>query len=172
MSFAAKLKHELKAMAVAALYFGGWIAVLLVIKSLVLAEYHIEFRNYSMAIVGALILSKVVLILEHVPLGSWVRSQPAWVDVALRTALYSVGVVVVMVLEKGLEGRHEHGGFGGAVQAAVRSTDSYHVWANVLCITGALFFYNVLTVIRHHLGQGGLARLFLSPMPSIGTITK
>jgi hypothetical protein len=38
MSFAAKLKHELKAVGIATLYFGVWLGVLLAIKSLVLAE--------------------------------------------------------------------------------------------------------------------------------------
>ena len=85
-----------------------------------LAEYQIEFRHYSMALVGALILAKVVLLLEHVSLGAWVRVQPAWVDIALRTVLYSIGVLVVMTLEKGFEGRHEHGSFGNAVGAALQ----------------------------------------------------
>lgn len=163
MNFTAKLGHELKALGMAALYFGGWIAMLLTIKSLVLAEYRIEFQDYSMAVVGALILSKVVLIFERVPLGSRVKQSPAWVDVLLRTVLYSTGVVVVMVLEKGFEGRHEHGGFVGAVRAAVQSTDSYHVWANAICISGALLFYNLLSVLNRHLGTGGLARILLSP---------
>jgi preprotein translocase subunit SecG len=132
----------------------------------VLAKYHIEFRHYSMAIVGALILSKVVLILERVPLGSWVKARPAWVDVLLRTLVYSVGVVLVMMLEKGIEGRHEHGGFGGAVREAFHSAGADHLWANTICVTGALFFYNLLAVIRGHLGEGGLFRLFLRPVPA------
>jgi hypothetical protein len=166
MSLQTKLKHELKAMLAAALYFGCWIGMLLVMKSLILAEYQIEFLNYSMAIVGALILSKVVLILEHVSLGLWVKQQPAWVDVVLRTALYSAGVVVVMVLEKGFEGRHEHGGFAEAVRAAVQSAESYHVWANAICISAALLSYNILSVIRRHLGKGGILGLLARPLPT------
>lgn len=166
MSFASKLTHELKAVALAALYFGCWIAALLLIKSLVLAEYSIEFRHYSLALVGALIMSKVVLILEHVPLGLWVRNRPAWVDVALRTALYSAGVALVMILEKGIEGRHEHGGFVGAVRSTLQSDDVYHLCANAVCITGAMLVYNALSVVRHHLGEGGLAKLFFSRLPA------
>jgi len=108
----------------AALYFALWIGTLILIKSLILEEYHIEFHHYSMALVGALILSKVVLILEHVSLGAWVRSRPAWVGVILRTLLCAVGVLIVLVLEKGIEGRHEHGGFDGAVEAALQGADA------------------------------------------------
>ena len=56
-----KLKHELKAVAGAMLFFGVWIGALILIKTLVLAEYHVGFSGWSKILVGALILSKVVL---------------------------------------------------------------------------------------------------------------
>ena len=165
MSMKEKLRHELQALVVVSIYFGCWITTLITLKHLILEEYDIEVYGYSMALIGTLILAKVVLVLEHVSLGKWVRSRPAWVDVILRTALYSVGVVVVLVLERGLEGRHEHGGFVGAVTAAFQSTDSYHIWANTICVAGALLVYNALIVVRRHLGEGALLKLFLEPLP-------
>lgn len=165
MTWQQKLEHELKAVGLAALFFGCWIAALALLKQLLLAEYQIAFHGLSLALVGALILSKVVLILEHVPLGAWVRARPAWVDVVLRTLLYSVGVLVVLLLEKGFEGRHEHGGFGPSLRSLFQNADLPHVWVNTICLSGALFGYNVLSVIRRHLGAGGLRRLFSVPMP-------
>lgn len=165
MSAPEKIKHEIKSILLAALYFAIWIGALLVIKSLILEEYHIPFHHYSMALVGALILSKVVLILEHVSLGSWVRSQPAWIEVVLRTVLYAMGVLIVLILEKGIEGRHEHGGFGGAVEAAFKGSDAPHIWANIICITGALLIWNATSVIERHLGKRGLGKLLLAPLP-------
>jgi hypothetical protein len=161
-----KLLRELKAVTVAALYFGCWIGGLVLLKHLVLTEYKIAFHGWSVILMGALILSKVVLVLEHVSFGAWLRARPAWVDVLLRTALYSVGLVLVMVLERGLEGRHEHGGFVGAVTAAFDSTDKYHIYANSICLSAALLVYNVLSVLRRHLGERGLLKLFLVPLPA------
>ena len=165
MSAAEKLKHEVKAVLLAMAYFAIWIGTLMLIKDLILVEYDIAFHGFSMALVGALILSKVALILEHVPFGSWIKRQPAWVDVIVRTLLYALGVVVVMILEKGIEGRHEHGGFGGAVEAAYKGTDAPHVWANAICITGALLVWNAASVLQRHLGKGGFLTVFLSPVP-------
>jgi hypothetical protein len=162
-----KLKAEIKAVAVAALYFGCWILALMGIKWLVLAEYRIAFHQWSMALVGALVLSKVVLLLENVSLGAWVRRRPAWVDLVFRTVFYTVGVAVVLILEKGFENRHAHGGFIHAVQSLFRQADIYHVWANTLCVSGALFGYNALSVVRRHLGEGGLIRMFLTPLPEV-----
>ncbi|HWT83051.1 MAG TPA: hypothetical protein VN648_30080 [Candidatus Methylomirabilis sp.] len=112
MSFAQKMKDEIKALAFATLYFGSWIGVLMVLKELILAEYQIEFHGLSLALVGTLVLAKVVLVLDHVPLGAWTRTRPTWVNVLLRTALYALGVLVVLILEKAFEGRRENGGFG------------------------------------------------------------
>jgi hypothetical protein len=160
-----KLKEESKAIGIAALYFGSWIAALLLVKSLVLAEYRIAFHGWSAAVVGALILSKVVLVLEHVSLGKWVRTRSAWVDVVLRTAVYTLGTAVVMILEKGFEARHEYGGFIPALEGLFQHADLPHVWANTLCLSGALLGYNAISVVRRHLGAKGLLRMFLSPIP-------
>jgi hypothetical protein len=163
MGIKQKLKDELRALSIAMLYFGSWIAMLLMLKYLILAEYKIAFHHWSMAIVGALVLSKVVLVLENVSLGAWVRARPAWVDVVLRTALYTMGVAVVLTLEKGFEARHVYGGFGPALNHLFHQTDIHHVVANTLCLSGALLGYNILSVLQRHLGEGALIKIFLSP---------
>jgi len=165
MSSRQKLRNEIRAVALATLYFATWIGVLVFLKQLALAEYRIEFHGLSLALVGALVLAKVVLVLEHVPLGAWIRTRPALVDVILRTSLYAFGVLVVLLLEKAFEGRHDHGGFGPSLIAVFQHAEVHHVWVNTICLSGALLGYNVLTVVRRHLGEGGLIRLFLSPLP-------
>ena len=165
MSLLAKFMHEMKAVGLVALYFGCWIGILIVLKQLILAEYHIEFHGLSKAVVGALVLSKVVVVLEHLPLSAWVRARSAWVDIMLRTVLYGFGVLIVLLLEKSFEGRHEYGGFGPSLSAVFQHVDIYHVWTNVICLSGALLMYNALSVVRMNLGEGGLLRLFLTPVP-------
>lgn len=160
-----KLIDELKVVAATTFYFAAWIGVLVILKTLVLDEYRIEFRGFSVVLIGALILAKVVLVLEHVSLGAWLRTRPAWVDVALRTGLYGLGVVVVLLLEKAFEGRHAHGGFGPSLRAVFQHVDIYHVWANAITISGALLVYNCGSVLQRHLGEGNLTRLFLRPLP-------
>ena len=165
MGLKQKLKDEIKAVGTATLYFAVWIGVLVILKQLVLEEYHIQFNGLSLAIVGALILAKVVLVLEHVPLGGWTRTRPALLDVILRTMMYALGVLVVLLLEKAFDGRHEYGGFGPSLVALFKHADIHHVWVNAISLTGALLGYNILSVVRLHLGKGGLIRLFLSPLP-------
>ena len=165
MSFRQRLVDELRKLTVTAFYFLLFLGTLLVLKKLLLAEYHIGFKGLSVALVGTLVLSKVVLILEHVSLGSWTRSRPAWVDVVLRTALYSFGVLVVLLLEKAFEGRGEHGGFFPSLLSVFHHAEIHHVWINAICLSGALLGYIVLSVVRSHLGPGGLLRMLLAPLP-------
>ena len=167
MSAAEKIKHELVALLLVSAYFGIWIGTLMVMKVLILDEYDIAFSGFSKALISTLILSKVVLILEHVSLGSWVKRQPAWMDVSLRTLMYSAGVLIVLILEKGIEGRNGDGGFAGAVCTAFRATDSHHVWLNTICVSGALIVFNIAAVLRCHLGKGGLLKLLLIPLPEV-----
>jgi hypothetical protein len=165
MSFLQKLTIEIRLVLLTTLYFAVWLGMLMLLKTLVLDEYEIAFHGYSLALLGALVLAKVVLILDHVTLGAWVRASPAWVDVLLRTALYGLGVTVVLLVEKAFEGRHEHGGFGASLRAVVDHAELPHVWATTLVMCGALFSYNCLSVFNRHLGKGGLARMLMSPLP-------
>ena len=167
MSQKQTLKHEVTALTLAGLYFGCWIGTLMALKELLLAEYQIAFHGLSVVLIGVLVLAKVVLILEHVPLAAWVRSRPAWVDVVLRTLMYSFGVLVVLLIEKAFEGRREHGGLSPSLMSVFKHADVHHVWINTICLSGALLGYNILAVIRQHLGEGGLLRLFLTPTPEV-----
>jgi hypothetical protein len=165
MSMAQKLKHEIVAVVWLTFYFGCWLGALVLLKYLLLAEYQIAFYGLSVALLGALVLAKVVLVLEHVPLGAWVQARPAWVDVVLRTTLHSFGVFVLLLLEKAFEVRHEHDGFGVSLIAVFQHADMHHVWLNTICLSGALLSYNMLSVVRKRLGKGTLLRIFLTPLP-------
>jgi hypothetical protein len=163
MSIMQKITHELREVGLAAAYFLAWIGFIVILKTLILEEYRIQFHGLSLAILGALALSKVVIVLQHVPVGSWTRNRAVIWDVLLRTLLYGAGVFLVIVLEKSFEGRRDHGGFIASVFALVQSANMPHVWANVICLTGALLGYNVMSVLQNHLGKAGLLKIFGSP---------
>ena len=93
------------------------------------------------------------------------KDAPARKGMAVRTVLYSLGVVVVLALETGFEGKSEHGGFVVALQAAFDGGNAFHFYTNAICITGALLVYNIFSVIRSYHGSRGLLKMFLQPLP-------
>jgi len=162
----ARFKDEVVIASLTALYFGAWFVMLVVFKSLVLAEYGIGSTGLAVAAISALIVTKVVLVLEHVRFGAWVERRPAVVDVLLRTLFYGLAVLLVLLLETAFDARHEKGGFLSSLQQVLHHGDIHHVWADTLAVSGALLGFNAFSLVRRHLGKGGLLRAFLSPLPA------
>lgn len=165
MSFTDKLRAEVRTVGLTTAFFAVWFYAMMLFKWLILAEYDIKLGGLSAALVGALIVAKVVLILEHVNLGEWIRERAAWIHIGLRTVFYTLGVFVVLLLEKSFEGRHEEGGFVPALIHVFEHRDVHHVWGTTICVFGALFVFNALSVIRAHLGNQGLLSVFARPVP-------
>ena len=162
MSLGQAVRKEARVVFLTTLYFATWFALLVLLKKLILEQYQIEVTGLSLALVGALIVAKVVLVLEHVSLGEWIRRHPAAVDVAVRTLLYAIGVLIVLLLEKAFESRHEAGGFGPALLRVFEHRDMPHVWANTIVVACALLVFNVLAVLRRQLKEESLFRSFLA----------
>ena len=98
MSVTKKIIEEIKTIARTASYFAIVFILMMIMKKLYLKDYDIEFTGISQALIGALVLSKVVLLMDLISLGNWVKRQPSIVDVSLRTVLYTLGVWVVIVI--------------------------------------------------------------------------
>lgn len=167
MTFKERAKEEIREVGLITLYFASWFLALMLLKRMLLAEYQIAAGGLSMAFVGALVVAKVVAILEHVSLGRWVRTLPAAVDVVARTLLYTAAIAVVLWLEKGFDMRGEAGGFGAGLAAAFAHRDANHVWAAALGIGLGLLGFNVFSLVRKRLGEGGLHRLLATPLDRV-----
>jgi hypothetical protein len=162
MRIGQKILEEIKRIGIVSLYFALCFGVMLLCKRLILADYAIEFRGVSFALVGALVVAKVVVLLENVSLGQWVRRQPVAVDVIFRTLLYTFGVWIVFLLEKAFESRHEHGGFGPALRAVFQHRDIHHLWASTIGVCIAPLGFIVFSELKNRFGGRELKRLFLA----------
>jgi hypothetical protein len=154
------LLHEIKVVWLFTLYFGICFTLMMLLKRLALAQYEIGFEGLSLAVLAALLVGKVVAVLEKIPLGPWIRQRPAVIDVVVRTVLYTLGVFIVLALEKGFESRHEAGGFGPALVRAFENRDRHRVWAVTIGVGGTLLAFNVVSILRRRLGDQGLSHLF------------
>jgi hypothetical protein len=159
-----KLLRELTSIFWTSLYFFSWFGGLMMIKVLLLREYHIEFVGFTMVVVGALVVAKVVLVLEYVPM-PFTAGKPAWREVLVRTLLYLSGVFVVMVLEKSFEARHEYDGVWNAFIHLTERTNIYHILVNSICVFGALILFNIWTIAKKQYGKGMLWKILNSPVP-------
>ena len=154
--------RELKKIIKTALFFAIAFLLMMVMKKLDLKDYDIEFSGISQVLIGALILSKVIILMGMISLGPWVQHQAPVIDIVLRTILYSMGVFIVVILEKGFEGRDKYGGFSKSVSYLISHRDIYHVWATTIGVSASIFIYNCYVVIQKQLGKNGISKLFFS----------
>jgi hypothetical protein len=162
MKILKKIFEEIKIILRTAGYFAIVFILMMVMKKLYLKDYDIEFTGLSQAIIGALVMAKVIILMEFISLGPWVQHQPPIVDVVLRTLLYTLGVLIVVLLEKAFEDRHKAGSFGDAFSYVLSHRDIYHVWATTIGAAGSIFVYNSFSVVQRTMGKNGLAKLFFS----------
>jgi hypothetical protein len=160
MRFLRWFVEELKLLIAVTLYFAACFTVVMILKQLLLAEYGIEFRGITTALVVALVTAKVVIVLQKVPLGRRLRSQPAIADVLVRTTFYTLATMVALLLERAFESRSEHGGFGSAVINVLAHRDVSQVWATTICVGLAFMAYNAFCVISRQVGGRQLWRIF------------
>ena len=157
-----KILHEMRVVAIATAYFAVCFGFLMLFKKLTLAQYKVEFAALGMALFAALLAGKVVIVLEKVPMGGWVRRQPAVLEVLLRTALYVAAAFVVLVLERGFKHREESGGWGAGVIDVLKTSDNHQILAAMLCVGVAMLGFNFFIVLHRQYGTWPLLRLFLS----------
>lgn len=62
MSMKDRLNHELKAIVPVTLFFAAWLGVFMGLKVLILEDYQIRTGGFSMVLIGAMVLAKVVLV--------------------------------------------------------------------------------------------------------------
>lgn len=157
---AKKAGNEIKSILLVTLYFAIWFGILILLKKLILIDYNIQFSGITSALIGALIMAKVVLLMEYIELGQWVKSKPPIVDIILRTFLYALGVLFISILEKAFESRAESGGFINALKNVFQHRDIYKVWASTIVIGIALFWYNVFAILTQYFNNHELGKLF------------
>ena len=163
-----KIVEEVRSIAITAIYFGVVFVILISWKTLILRDYHIQFAGIAKALIGALVLAKVVLLMKLIPLGNWIKQKPPIVDVLLRTVLYSLGTLVIIILEKSFEMRHEANGFGNAMSFIINHRDMNNIWAITIGVSGSLLVYNLLSILGLKLGAHGLRNLFFfTPLKSV-----
>ena len=160
---------EIKRVGLVTLIFLIGFGLILALKKLFLAEYSIEFSGLAKAVVGALLVAKVVVILDHTPFVHQFRRYPRYVSVLYQTIVYTLAVFFLGVCEKVFHAYRDTGTIGSAIEAVIRSADINHFFAAILFITLMFLGYNIVAAVDRGMGDGTLFALFFN-MPEPGRI--
>ena len=156
------LIEEGKAIATVTLYFAACFIVIMLLKQLWLAEYGIEFTGIATALLAALVTAKVVIILDHLPLHRCLRNSPGVVEVLVRSTVYTLGGLLVMLLEKTFEARTEYGGVLPSLANVFEHRDMPNIWATSLAVGLSFLAYNIFDIMSRAIGNQSVVKLFFS----------
>ncbi len=157
--FARWLAHEGEAIAPSAIFFLAGFGLILLMVKLFVAQYSIELRVISNAIVGALIAAKVSLILDRL---DWARSHgyPRAVVVAGKVTGYTICVVVLGLAEHMIDGWRESGSFHGGLLLFDQRFHASRFFAIVMCVAILFTIFFVMQEVNRRLGAGQMYELF------------
>jgi hypothetical protein len=162
MSLRLRLLDEIREIGVVSLYFFACYAVFLILKKLLLEQYHVSLYVFHAAIIGALVTAKVVVILEKTSFGSRFQGSRLAYHVIWRTLAYTGIVFIVTLAEQILDVYLDH----GSVQAALRNLwsgkDFDHYLALNMSVGLSFLVYNTVSELDRRLGRGTVRRLLLS----------
>ncbi len=156
------LKHELKELAVPALYFFICFSLILLILKLFLQNYSIEFFVLSKAALAAFLAAKAVLIGDQTGISKKRRSAPRYINVLFKTFIYTVITAILSILESLIEAFSKTKVFSTAISTAINEININHFLAIILLVSLVFLSYNIFDEINIYMGEGKLKKFFFS----------
>jgi hypothetical protein len=144
------------------LFFFVAFLMIFVMFRLFAQKYSIEFSALSKAAIGALILGKVIPLLE------WSGSRYSFathrriVVIALKTIVYGLVVIVLASGEKIFHGMRETGSLQGGISAVIAYASLDRFFGLVLLFSLVVGSYLLLQEIDRAMGNGALLRLLFA----------
>ena len=162
MTVGERIRHEVREIGLVTLYFLSCFLFFLSLKKLVLEQYHLEIKVLHTAVIGALVVAKVVVLLEKTSFGGRFRSISRFVHVLWRSLCYTGIVFVVTLAERLFDFYRESSDLPRALSELWAGKDINHFLAMNLCVGFSFLVYNCFSEIDRHLGEGGLRKFFFS----------
>jgi hypothetical protein len=159
-SLFAKIKHEFLAIIPPTLFFFVAIGLLILTKRLMLQQYGIQFSDFGAVVIGALIIGKVVLIVDHLPFVNKFPHKPLIYNVAWKTIIYVLTAFLVRVAEHLVPLIIKYGSFREATVRIVDEVVWPHFWVIYLWLSVLLFVYCSLRELIRVIGREQVLKLF------------
>jgi hypothetical protein len=155
-TLAAELFRE---MAPKVLFFFGAFGLLFLLFKLFVAQYSIEYSAFAKAAVAALILGKVVPLLDWAQSGYRFESHRRIVVIAGKTVIYAMVVIVLGIGERMLETYRTKGSLAAAVDFMIANRNGHRFLGLALLISLVVSAYLTLQEIDRAMGEGSIYRL-------------
>jgi fumarate reductase subunit D len=171
-SVARRAAGEFLAILPAVLFFFIALMVVLVMLKLFISEYSIEFYAFSKAAIGALILGKVVLLMDWAESGHRASTFPRAAVIAFKTLIYGLAVLALGIGERVFHSYRRAGDFPDAFRIVIANANLARFLGCVLLISLLVSAYLAMKEISRAMGKGALFSLFFKTPAHIGAASQ
>jgi fumarate reductase subunit D len=140
-------------------FFIALMLIFVVVKLLAL-QYSIHFYAFARAAIAALVLGKVVLLMEMAERKRKASRYPRAIVVAFKTIIYAMAVVAFEFGERIVRAWHETGSLREGVAIVEAHANLDHFLALLILGCTIIAMYLAMEEISHAMGEGALTRLF------------
>jgi fumarate reductase subunit D len=155
----------------AVLFFFTAFGFVFVLFKLFVSQYSIEFSAFSRAAIGALILGKVIPLLDWAQSGYNFDSHRRAVVIAGKTFVYGLAVIALGIGDRIFDAYRKAGTLRSGLDLVLANANLDHFLGLVLLISIILAMYLVMQEINRAMGEGALFRLlFKLPAEKHGSV--
>jgi hypothetical protein len=155
------LKHEFLEIIGPTVFFFVAFNVIAFTKKLFLEDYHINFSGFFFsATIGALLVGKVVLLADEIPLINRFPRTPLIFNVAWKTLIYSLAAMVVQFLEEFVPRLWHHQSLAIAAAKIWGEIHWTHFWAVHILLCYFLLIYVSFRELARTFGEMQFFHIF------------
>jgi fumarate reductase subunit D len=140
-------------------FFIALMLIFAVVKLLAL-QYSIRFYAFARAAIGALVLGKIVLLMEMAERKRNVSRYPRAIVVAFKTVIYALAVILFEFGERTVRAWHKTGSLREGLATVKANAHLDHFLALLILGCMIIAMYLAMEEISHAMGEGALTRLF------------
>jgi hypothetical protein len=165
--FLTGLKHEIVEAVPPFIFFFIAFHLIALTRVLMQQQYGIEASTVMNATIAALVVAKVVLLADLLPIVNRFPEKPLAWNIVWKTVIYMLASVVVVYLERLWEFHGEFGSVAAANSHMIEELVWPHFVAEMIWMTVLFLLYCTLRELARALGGKRMRALFLGPLPDL-----
>ncbi len=166
-SILSRLKHELVEVIHPAVFFFIAFQLITFTQALMLEEYGVRVSTFVTATIAALIVAKVVLIVDLLPFVNRFPEKPLIYNVVWKTVIYLVAALVVRYIEHLIRFVREHGDLFLANRHLLDEVVWPRFWAVQIWLLVLFFVYCAIRELIRVLGRERVRHMFFGSSRSL-----
>lgn len=166
---AAKVKEEFRKILVIAVFFSAGFCLIHLSNRLLTEGSHVELASLTRAILGGLIVAKVLLSVNLLPFVHAFPGKPLMQNIVWKSSLYVAGGVTFLYIEPFMKNLFRGIGLYPSYSKAWQELMLPHTWANVIWLAMLMAVFVTLMELSRVIGKDQLKHMFFGQRAKLDT---